>query len=71
MFKVEGVDPSGRTVTFACGSDEQAMEKTVVGSVSNFAWACCRNNLVTSLGNLSLLQIVGLDEIDQRRQSLP
>ena len=28
MFKVKGVDPSGRTVTFACGTDEQAMEKT-------------------------------------------
>ena len=28
MFKVRGIDPSGRAITFACGTDEQAMEKT-------------------------------------------
>ncbi|GEP07067.1 hypothetical protein [Methylobacterium oxalidis] len=28
MFTVKGVDPSGRVVVFACGTDEQAMEKT-------------------------------------------
>ncbi|WP_336492530.1 hypothetical protein [Methylobacterium nigriterrae] len=28
MFTVKGVDPSGRSMTFACGTDEQAMEKT-------------------------------------------
>ena len=28
MFTVRGIDPSGRTITFACGTDEQAMEKT-------------------------------------------
>lgn len=28
MYKVRGTDPSGRVMTFACGTDEQAMEKT-------------------------------------------
>lgn len=28
MFTVKGIDPSGRAMTFACGTDEQAMEKT-------------------------------------------
>ena len=28
MFTVKGIDPSGRVLTFACGTDEQAMEKT-------------------------------------------
>lgn len=28
MFKVKGIDPTGRAMTFACGTDEQAMEKT-------------------------------------------
>ena len=28
MFIVKGIDPSGRAMTFACGTDEQAMEKT-------------------------------------------
>ncbi len=28
MYKVKGTDPSGRVMTFACGTDEQAMEKT-------------------------------------------
>ncbi|KAB1069902.1 hypothetical protein [Methylobacterium planeticum] len=28
MFTVKGVDPSGRAMSFACGTDEQAMEKT-------------------------------------------
>jgi hypothetical protein len=28
VFTVKGIDPSGRTMTFACGTDEQAMEKT-------------------------------------------
>lgn len=28
MYSVRGRDPAGRTVTFACGTDEQAMEKT-------------------------------------------
>lgn len=28
MFTVKGIDPSGRTLRFACGTDEQAMEKT-------------------------------------------
>ncbi|KAB1079437.1 hypothetical protein F6X53_10570 [Methylobacterium soli] len=28
MFTVKGIDPFGRSMTFACGTDEQAMEKT-------------------------------------------
>jgi hypothetical protein len=28
VYKVRGTDPSGRVMTFACGTDEQAMEKT-------------------------------------------
>lgn len=28
MFQVKGIDPTGRSVTFACGTDEQAMERT-------------------------------------------
>ncbi|AWN35528.1 hypothetical protein [Methylobacterium radiodurans] len=28
MYRVRGTDPRGRTMTFACGTDEQAMEKT-------------------------------------------
>ena len=28
VFTVKGIDPSGRVMTFACGTDEQAMEKT-------------------------------------------
>ncbi|GEP00035.1 hypothetical protein [Methylobacterium haplocladii] len=28
MFKVKGIDPTGRSETFACGTDEQAMERT-------------------------------------------
>ncbi len=28
MFTVKGIDPKGRALTFACGTDEQAMEKT-------------------------------------------
>lgn len=28
MFTVKGIDPKGRAMTFACGTDEQAMEKT-------------------------------------------
>ena len=28
MFTVKGIDPSGKAMTFACGTDEQAMEKT-------------------------------------------
>ena len=28
MFTVKGIDPSGRAMSFACGTDEQAMEKT-------------------------------------------
>ena len=28
VFKVKGINPSGRAMTFACGTDEQAMEKT-------------------------------------------
>ena len=28
MFTVKGIDPNGRAMTFACGTDEQAMEKT-------------------------------------------
>ncbi|MEE7457332.1 hypothetical protein MPAR168_05180 [Methylorubrum populi] len=28
MYKVTGTDPSGRTMAFACGTDEQALEKT-------------------------------------------
>ena len=28
MYKVTGTDPSGRTLAFACGTDEQALEKT-------------------------------------------
>ncbi|GJD73425.1 hypothetical protein [Methylobacterium goesingense] len=28
MFTVKGTDPSGRAMAFACGTDEQAMEKT-------------------------------------------
>ena len=27
VFRVKGIDPRGRTITFACGTDEQAMEK--------------------------------------------
>ncbi len=27
MYTVRGIDPSGRLTTFACGTDEQAMEK--------------------------------------------
>ena len=28
MFTVKGIDPSWRAMSFACGTDEQAMEKT-------------------------------------------
>lgn len=28
MFTVKAIDPSGKAMTFACGTDEQAMEKT-------------------------------------------
>lgn len=28
MYKVTGTDPSGRAMTFACGTDEQALERT-------------------------------------------
>jgi hypothetical protein len=28
VFTVKGIDPSGRAMSFACGTDEQAMEKT-------------------------------------------
>ena len=28
VYKVTGTDPSGRTMAFACGTDEQALEKT-------------------------------------------
>lgn len=28
VFTVKGIDPRGRAMTFACGTDEQAMEKT-------------------------------------------
>ncbi len=28
MFRVKGIDPTGRAMTSACGTDEQAMEKT-------------------------------------------
>lgn len=28
MYKVTGTDPAGRTMAFACGTDEQALEKT-------------------------------------------
>jgi hypothetical protein len=28
VFTVKGIDPTGRAMTFACGTDEQAMEKT-------------------------------------------
>ncbi|WP_232629897.1 hypothetical protein [Methylobacterium sp. Leaf118] len=28
MYKVMGTDPGGRAMTFACGTDEQALEKT-------------------------------------------
>ncbi|KQP53700.1 hypothetical protein [Methylobacterium sp. Leaf108] len=28
MFTVRGTDPIGKAMTFACGTDEQAMEKT-------------------------------------------
>ena len=28
VFIVKGIDPSGRAMTFACGTDEQAMERT-------------------------------------------
>jgi len=28
VFTVKGIDPKGRAMTFACGTDEQAMEKT-------------------------------------------
>ncbi|KQT55076.1 MULTISPECIES: hypothetical protein [Methylobacteriaceae] len=28
MYKVTGTDPAGREMTFACGTDEQALEKT-------------------------------------------
>ncbi|HEV2542236.1 MULTISPECIES: hypothetical protein [Methylorubrum] len=28
MYKVTGTDPSGRILAFACGTDEQALEKT-------------------------------------------
>jgi len=28
VFTVKGIDPSGRAMTSACGTDEQAMEKT-------------------------------------------
>ncbi len=28
MLTVKGIDPKGRAMTFACGTDEQAMEKT-------------------------------------------
>ena len=27
MYKVKANDPSGRAVTFACGTDEQALER--------------------------------------------
>lgn len=27
VFTVKGIDPKGRVKTFACGTDEQAMEK--------------------------------------------
>jgi hypothetical protein len=28
VFTVKGIDPSGRAMTYACGTDEQAMERT-------------------------------------------
>ena len=28
MYTVKGRDPAGREVSYACGTDEQAMEKT-------------------------------------------
>ena len=28
MYLVKGQDPAGRSATFACGTEEQAMEKT-------------------------------------------
>lgn len=28
MFTVKGLDPNGRSMTFAAGTDQQAMEKT-------------------------------------------
>lgn len=28
MYKVTGTDPRGRRMTFACGTDEQALERT-------------------------------------------
>lgn len=28
VFTVKGIDPRGSVMTFACGTDEQAMEKT-------------------------------------------
>lgn len=28
MFTVKGIDPKGRAMAFACGTDEQAVEKT-------------------------------------------
>ena len=28
MLTVKGIDPRGRAMTFACGTDEQAMEKS-------------------------------------------
>lgn len=27
MYKVTGTDPTGRTLSFACGTDEQALDK--------------------------------------------